>query len=609
MGADAGTDPRRTGLTRRTLLQGGAAAVGTAVLGPPHVARAAPLVAAALSGQAVARAAMHVHASSSEGAASWEQQYANAAAQGIDVLWQTDHDFRARALRYMTRLSGTWLPSTTGSWLRHSATFSAAGPIRVMVEAAGSTAATQSLDMQERPTAFNTFRTGIQGQTYTVVLGTSVLSAGARFEIVLRLSLHPARSGRPAGQYSLRYRFVRGATPARFAEQAGLAGVVRAPMPGDGTTVTLTPEADIRALWPTMLATDHSSAGLSFVATSPRRGVVADVGLRSVTVARPRHDAAGVRAAQEAALARYTAASGVLGLPSEEVSLGPEAIAHCNVFGAPPEWALKADVGLANWRSYYRGMIRRVHARGGLVSWNHPLGFAGGPVLSAAEQVAHRRAVFASLAADDLLGADVLEVGYAVRGHEPFGQHLDLWDTLSRHARFLTGNGVTDDHSGQNWTALTNGFVTGVWVDATSEPGLVSGLAAGRAFTYHPRSCPELSLDTLTAGTVPMGGAAVVGQASRPVAVQVTGLPSDATVELVRGPVDLTGRDPGTAVIARFPASAFTGTGTVGTAVPTTASCFVRPQVRRNGALVATGNPTWLLRSVPPGGIPAARGG
>jgi hypothetical protein len=80
-------------------------------------------------------------------------------------------------------------------------------------------------------------------------------------------------------------------------------------------------------------------------------------------------------------------------------------------------------------------------------------------------------------------------------------------------------------------------------------------------------------------------------------------------VELVRGPVDLTGQDPGTAVAASFPASAFTGTGVVRTAVSTTTACFVRPQVRRNGVLVATGNPTWLLRSAPPGGIPLPRAG
>ena len=79
-------------------------------------------------------------------------------------------------------------------------------------------------------------------------------------------------------------------------------------------------------------------------------------------------------------------------------------------------------------------------------------------------------------------------------------------------------------------------------------------------------------------------------------------------MELVRGPVDLTGNDPGTSLVRSWPGSAFaTASGTVSTSVSTTAGCFVRVQVRRDGALVASGNPTWLLRQPPPGGIPAAR--
>lgn len=75
----------------------------------------------------------------------------------------------------------------------------------------------------------------------------------------------------------------------------------------------------------------------------------------------------------------------------------------------------------------------------------------------------------------------------------------------------------------------------------------------------------------------------------------------------MRGPVDFTGQDPGTSVLRSWAASAFGATGTASTPVNTATSCFVRPQVRRDGALVATGNPTWLLRQPPPGGIPAAR--
>lgn len=599
--------PSGTGVTRRGFLARGAATVGAAVLGPPALTRASAEAASALAGQTVARAAMHVHGSSSEGVGSWEQQYANAAAQGLHVLWQTDHDFRARARGYMTRLAGTWLPSTTGSWRQHAASLSATGPIRVMVEAAGSTAATQRLVMADG-TAINTFRTGLQGQRLTVVFGSGRLDAAARFEIVLDLSLHPARPGRAAGRYSLRYRWIRGTTPARFREGGGLVGVVRAPMPATGATVLLAPEADALALWPDMLALDNCSYGLSFVATSARSGVVADVNLRSVTVSRPQHTAEGVRTAQQAVAARWSARYGLLGIPSEEVSLASEAVAHWNVFGVPPEWALKDGVDPTNWRAYYRGLADRVHARGGVVSWNHPFGFQGGPVLSAAGQAADRRATFAELAAGDLLGADLLEVGYSVRGHQPFDQHLQLWDTFSRRARFLTGNGVTDDHSGNGWTNLGNGFVTGIWVDAVVPARLGSALRGGRAFTYHPRHCPGLRLDTLTDGTAPMGSVSVLARATRTVAVQATGLPADSTVELVGGPVDATGEDdPGTTVLAGLPASRFAGSGTVAVAVATGVSCFVRPQVRRAGALVATGNPTWLLRTPPSGGVPPPR--
>jgi hypothetical protein len=62
-------------------------------------------------------------------------------------------------------------------------------------------------------------------------------------------------------------------------------------------------------------------------------------------------------------------------------------------------------------------------------------------------------------------------------------------------------------------------------------------------------------------------------------------------------------------VVASFPRSAFgaSGTGTVQATVDTASDCFVRPQVRRSGTLVATGNPTWLLRTAPAGGVPAPR--
>jgi hypothetical protein len=606
----AGDGHEHPGLTRRQALQtGAAAALGAVVLGRPGAAGAASTSPATLAGTEPIVAAMHVHAVYSEGPGSWEQQYANCVSSGVDVMWQTDHDFRARALDYMGLLSGTFLSSTTGPWRQHAAAFSPAGPIRVMVESGTAATATQSLVMEDRPTAFDTFRTGIDGQTLTCAFGASRLDAGARFEIVLTLSAHPAQSGRPAGQYSLRYRFLQGTTKARLKEGNGLVGVVRSPMPANGATVVLTPLTDIRALWPAMLATDHSSYLLSFVATSPRKGVVADVQLGSVTVTRVRHDAAGVLAAQRFLAQTYSATFRIVGIPSEELSLTPDDIAHLNVFGSPPEYALKADLDSSNWQPYYQAYVDRAHANGGVVSWNHPLGFTTAPLLPAADQVVKRQATFAALLGNDLLGADLLEVGYAVRGNMPFTQHLDLWDTFSRRARWITGNGASDDHSGRDWRTVSNGFLTGVWAASTAEPDLTAALASGRAYTYHCGRTPGLQLDTLVDGAVPMGAASVSGATSRGIAISVARLPASSVVELVVGPVDYAGEDPATSLLGSWPASAFGsgGSGVVTTAVPTSSSCFVRPQVRLGGTLVATGNPTWLLREPPADGIPAAR--
>lgn len=595
-------------LTRRQVLQGGAVALGAVVLGHAGAAGAAPSSLTSFTGSAPFTAGMHVHASYSEREASWESQYAAAVGAGANVLWHTDHDFRATALNYMTLLRGIFNAATTGSPAQHAAGFSASGPIRVMVQATGTTRATQSLTMDTERTAVNLFRTGIDGQSFAVAFGTSRLDPGALFEIVLTLSKHPAQSGRAQGVYSLRYRFARNVTAGRFTEGGGLVGVVRAPMPADGAALTLTPLNDIAAIWPTMLATDNASQGLSFVVTSPRSGVVADVNLRSVTVNRVRHDAAAIIAAQQAMAQRWSAKYGITGIVSEELSMAPEAIAHCNVFGAPPEFALKNTVTTSNWQTYYRDYITRQHGRGGLVSWNHPYGFSVGPVLSAADQVTKRHQIFAQLLANDLLGADILEVGYNLRGYMPMDQHVQLWDTFSRRARWLTGNGVSDDHSGRPWQSIGNGHLTGIWAASSSEADLTAALAAGRAFAFHPGRTFGLQLDTLVDNAVPMGKVSVTGLNSRTVAVQVAHLPSDCTVELVVGPVDYAGQDPGTSVVRTWSASAFpSGSGTVSTAVNTTAACFVRPQIRKSGVLTATGNPTWLLHQPPPGGVPAGR--
>ncbi len=251
-------------------------------------------------------------------------------------------------------------------------------------------------------------------------------------------------------------------------------------------------------------------------------------------------------------------------------------------------------------------MIDEAHAAGGLVSWNHPYGPTGGP--AASDQTAERRALFSSLWSNQLYGADVLEVGYTMRGHHDFASHIALWDTFSRRGRFLAGNGANDNHSGVQWAADGNGFVTGLWAASTASDQLTAALAGGRAYTYHPARWPGGAVD-LVSGAAVMGDVDVSGGDSRTVTVWAENLPSGSNLELVRGIVDYTGTDPDTTMTA-IPASAFgsTLTGAVDVTVDTTTECFVRAQVRLStGLLVGTSNPLWFLRSQPPGGVPAAR--
>ena len=84
------------------------------------------------------------------------------------------------------------------------------------------------------------------------------------------------------------------------------------------------------------------------------------------------------------------------------------------------------------------------------------------------------------------LGADLLEVGYPLRGQVNLAHHVGLWDVLSRNALFLTGNGTNDNHVGTDWLHGTdsgsNNFATGVWAASHAQSDLLAGLVAGRAW-------------------------------------------------------------------------------------------------------------------------------
>jgi hypothetical protein len=111
-------------------------------------------------------------------------------------------------------------------------------------------------------------------------------------------------------------------------------------------------------------------------------------------------------------------------------------------------------------------------------------------------------------------------------------------------------------------------------------------------------------------GSDAWGAMTVSKVASRRLVASATGVPAGGTVQILHGAVDYAGAaalSANTKVIGSYTAAQLAGRS-VAQQVDTSADSFVRTQVLdSSGTLAALSNPVWLLRSAPPGGIPAPR--
>ena len=107
-----------------------------------------------------------------------------------------------------------------------------------------------------------------------------------------------------------------------------------------------------------------------------------------------------------------------------------------------------------------------------------------------------------------------------------------------------------------------------------------------------------------------MGSASVSALPTRQLTVTATDLPTNSTLQAVQGAVDYAGSAapaPNSAVIATYGAAELSG-GSITLPVDCCVSSFVRTQVKSSsGVVVALSNPAWLLREIPPDGIPTPR--
>ena len=153
----------------------------------------------------------------------------------------------------------------------------------------------------------------------------------------------------------------------------------------------------------------------------------------------------------------------------------------------------------------------------------------------------------------------------------------------------------------------TNRFYTAPWARRCDERNLLDALAKGQVYVGYLNAFSG-TLD-MTVDGVAMGGVRVGGATSPTLRIDATGVPSGGAVQVVRGVVDHAGAgtpEPNTSVLATRSASALGSPAEL--RLDAGEECFVRLQVvDRDGAIVAFGQPTWMLRHEPPHGVPAAR--
>jgi len=627
-----------TGISRRHFLATAAGAAGLLRSRFPRLhlhSASRPVAADSTSAYSMA---MHVHSSFSEQSGSMDSQLFQAATNAVDVLWWTDHDARMDGINYRKTVHFTSLtkekggPGEGGAWIWTRAESGplaaksvggivhspaspndpvAGGSMHLSAKSRSTATAKIGYYANSHPAGWN-YRDNLTGQSLTIDVRLTSGWTEGYLELLIASSYHEGAGGHPAGDYSLSYRFVPAGEPAGRVTH-GVNGVITIPVrEGDKwSTVTITPSEDIAALWPAVDHRDFALWELTLSAASHGE----QVGGYFDYLRFRRTLSGGAFLAQqvemEAALApRYPTVVQQQGL---EVS---RQLPHVNWFGGKVALPDYGNTSSAGYTDFLRNTgIPQMHAAGGLVSYNHPFGYGGGPVLPESQQDTLLRHVARSLLPTSsrraALGVDLLEVGYTLRAGVDLAHHVALWDVMSRNAVFLTGNGTNDDHMGQNWLGIKNNWFTSAWAASTAQGDLLAALAAGRSW------CAALSeyrgsLDMLVDGSCPMGSVSVSGVGSRELVVSGQGIPAGGSVQVLQGAVDYAGKaDPiaNTRLVGTYSAAELSGGGgAVTQSIDTTKSSFVRTQVLGPfGATVAVSNPVWLLQSPPPGGIPAGR--
>ncbi|MEU0558480.1 hypothetical protein [Dactylosporangium sp. NPDC006015] len=554
------------GLSRRAVLL----AAACAGAGVATDASAAPSAGALLP----VSMATHIHGPFSEGLASYAAHLEQARKHKVDVVWWTDHDFRIAAAEHRRAvhfdgasepehgLGWTWRQHLAGKPRGHAADFVAsphsprdgAGKALRLSATGGGTLRMEGI-------AWNAMANACVADTTLTLDVLPEQLAGGSLTLEIQLSDQPGK-----GVLRLRYD-IGGATLVTHKADKAVGTVTRPVKAGVWQSLTFDLCDDIAALWPDITAGDNALTGLALEVRQAR--FVVD----RLTFDRARRAGqAGEQLRAEVIAAVAKRYPDVTQFRALEVSM----VRHLNWFGGdltlPP---FPSPPLRDNDPDLTGSMVRRLHAHGGLVCWNHPM------------DVAKRDELAKLIVTRGALGADLVEIG-----RDPVEDLLWVYDVAARNCVFFTALGSSDDHDATDWAANEDHFVSHVWSPSKSRADLLRALSAGAAWFTDLVSFRG-ALD-LRVGGVSYMGAVLVGAAPVKVDVTATKLPKGAKLEVVTGKLG-SGLTPSTKI-------------TADTSVLLQPGTYVRSQVRlKNGTVAGVSNPLWLLAKAPSTPIPVAR--
>lgn len=558
---------------------------------------------------------LHLHGPFSEGLGSIDSHSFEARDVGCDVLWWSEHDFRLTTYQHVARFGfeGPSEPLARGEdWQPFlEKTRKAEKRLEPLVQAPGARLefVGEPVLEGERALALELAGRGPQFETHLLAFGdertlarralaTGVslhlavhptsLAPDARVLVEVQLSEHAPRGELGLVPYFVRYLLgSEGGEPWREGQFLFVPVALES---GRWNEVELALTRDVVRGFPEFPGADNVLYRLAF-GLQARRGARAAAVLDRLEIRQERAGPA-MLARQAELLAEVGALyPELVELQGLEVSFGAR---HLNVFCEQPFLpdydALSAEVlraggGTLDERSFRaavnRHVVDEVHARGGLVSYNHPFGVT----FEENEKPRTNEEQLAVLLKNRAEGADLLEVGYRDRGGASLADHLWLWDRLALAGLRLVGVGVSDSHGGPDnrWRGTANNFVSWIWAASPAKGDLIAGLRAGRVY-FGDLERFDGTLD-LVAGEARMGATLTTDAQEVELALEIDGLRGGERVLVVES---------GT-VTATYPAPA-SQFRQVHRARLAAAGGFVRFEVHDGSGAIALSNPIHFLR-------------